>query len=76
MLNVADSTFTTMYDMGHYEYILINEAKRNVNYIDDIHSVLTLIISTYVGDKLSKTKSGKPAIVRARGGKPELQYPM
>lgn len=31
VLNVADSTFTTMYDMGHYEYILINEAKRNVN---------------------------------------------
>lgn len=30
VFNSADSTFTLMEGMGHYEYILVNKAKRNV----------------------------------------------
>lgn len=43
--------------------------------IDEIYTSLIKIVGDYVGSELSTTKSGKYAIFRARGEKPEPKYP-
>lgn len=43
--------------------------------IETVYTTIIDIVKTYVGADLSTTVSGKPAVVRARGKSPEMNYP-